>query len=826
MTHYDADATIVLIGMRGVGKTTLGLIAATSLRRAFVDADSAFQTLHGCTITAFVKDYVIACGGGVVEKPENREMLKQFRDRGHPIVHVVRDKKETLRYLVDETVRPSWGEEIRMVWTRREPWFESLCTHTIASLMAYPPPASPQFRMKHVETAFVRLLRSIFGFASSHVPVLPGPRPPPVTGLSSGEYGGYGASESEFGRGAKGPRTNFVALNFPDLTVVDPDTIRRVAAGVDCIELRVDTLLQRSSNISPESRSGTPSVGDDLARRIPSLHFVALCFGHLRRCSPLPILYTVRTTTQGGEFPDPHKAHPELMTQYLALLELGFKLGSEYVDVELALTDDTIKRLLMLRGSATQCLGADHDRQGLWKWNSNDVLDKYLRAARLGFDIIKLVSFPSAFEENIELLKFRTKVAELSKTGQVDRVIPLLAINLGKSGQMSRFLNPVFTPVTHPLLPGVAAPGQLTYKQTQQALFLSGLVLEKAFHVPSIAIQELFTKEAKTLGLAYTFNVRTEFDRDDLEQDFGGAFLGKVALPVHSLPTDQTAHATSAQASASGWADLIVPKCTEPTSYDVPPQPIRDFFKYTNVRVLALAEIITQNLSPINAVGLSTSALLVGLGDKDRSEVVEALSLVGARWALCFGCYSSGIHDDRQSHGQTRSRPTTPTSHRSTVLAMASASGAASSAPTSRPTTPLQHLPYPQQAPLSIVEISSLHPSASSFHLRKPPTIIVSASASDLTMPDFWFSSPTGGCALDLAAWQPNDASMTSHGNGIDGDSSNRAAPQHGVLSRAVEEPQGPGSKRRGGWQLLGVTELHAEVARQAFKALTGRRMS
>ncbi|KDE05103.1 shikimate kinase [Microbotryum lychnidis-dioicae p1A1 Lamole] len=182
---YDADATIALIGMRGVGKTTLGLIAATSLRRQFIDADSAFQTLHG-PITDFVKargwadfrdketailkqllhqyprDYVIACGGGVVEREENRSALRQFRASGHPIVHVVRDKEETIRYLVDENARPSWGEEIRAVWSRRTPYFEDLCSHTIVSLTAYPPPLSPQFLMKHVETAFVRLLRSIW----------------------------------------------------------------------------------------------------------------------------------------------------------------------------------------------------------------------------------------------------------------------------------------------------------------------------------------------------------------------------------------------------------------------------------------------------------------------------------------------------------------------------------------------------------------------------------------------------------------------------------------------------------------------------------------
>lgn len=48
---------------------------------------------------------VIACGGGVVEREENRLLLREFREAGAPIVHVTRDKEETLRYLVDETVR-------------------------------------------------------------------------------------------------------------------------------------------------------------------------------------------------------------------------------------------------------------------------------------------------------------------------------------------------------------------------------------------------------------------------------------------------------------------------------------------------------------------------------------------------------------------------------------------------------------------------------------------------------------------------------------------------------------------------------------------------
>lgn len=44
-TNFSPDASIVLIGMRGVGKTSLGLIASTTLRRTFIDCDSVFQTV-------------------------------------------------------------------------------------------------------------------------------------------------------------------------------------------------------------------------------------------------------------------------------------------------------------------------------------------------------------------------------------------------------------------------------------------------------------------------------------------------------------------------------------------------------------------------------------------------------------------------------------------------------------------------------------------------------------------------------------------------------------------------------------------------------------
>lgn len=615
--------------------------------------------------------------------------------------------------------------------------------------------------MKHVETGFVRLLRSIFGLASSHVPLLPGVRPSPIVGPSSGEYGGYGACESEMGRGVKGPRTSFVALNFSDLLAVSGDTIRRAASGVDGIELRVDNLIPSSPDTLPGSRGVSPnsSTHSGVPHR-PTHHFVSMCFAHLRRCSPLPIMYTVRTKSKGGSFPDPYD-DPLLLEEYTNLVELGFKLGAEYVDLEVPLSDATFGKLLALRGAATQCIASNHDQIGQYGWETAHIMDQYLRVARFGVDIIRMVHLPSSFNSNLEMLNFRKRVAGLEFN------IPLTTLNLGKTGQLSRFLNPVLTPVTHPLLPGVAAAGQLTFANHQQALFLSGLILEKIFYVPTTSVAELFTREATSLGLPFTFRVEERLPGRQAEKDFGGAFLGHRATPIVSIPFEDD---VTALARDSGWVDLIVPASTEPDTYDLPPASL-GYYKHTNVRVLALADVITQNLSPINAVGIHTSALLVGLNLKERMEAVEALTIVGARWVFLYKC-----------EGPKNVNP-------STTLP-------SSSQQPSRSSTPTPILPYPQRPPLVIHCLESF--SSPVLYSHRPPTIVI-ASSNAPPFPPTLFASPTGGAALDLSL-------------------------ERGRLREALAGKDGKSARE--GWHLLGPRDIEIDVERQAFRALTGRRMT
>ncbi len=90
---------VVLIGMPGAGKTSSGRALARMTRRPFIDLDDAFSVETGIDPATFIKTYgedafreqetailkgyasraglVIACGGGVVTRPENYAPLHQ-----------------------------------------------------------------------------------------------------------------------------------------------------------------------------------------------------------------------------------------------------------------------------------------------------------------------------------------------------------------------------------------------------------------------------------------------------------------------------------------------------------------------------------------------------------------------------------------------------------------------------------------------------------------------------------------------------------------------------------------------------------------------------
>lgn len=102
MTAAASTRHLVLVGLMGAGKSTVGAVCATRLGRPFVDTDhvveaAAGRTVHEIfdvdgedafralertavrTVATAPEPTVISCGGGVAIDPENRAVL---RDHG------------------------------------------------------------------------------------------------------------------------------------------------------------------------------------------------------------------------------------------------------------------------------------------------------------------------------------------------------------------------------------------------------------------------------------------------------------------------------------------------------------------------------------------------------------------------------------------------------------------------------------------------------------------------------------------------------------------------------------------------------------------------
>ncbi|KAK9456610.1 EPSP synthase-domain-containing protein [Dipodascopsis uninucleata] len=235
------------------------------------------------------------------------------------------------------------------------------------------------------------------------------------------------------------PKSFFLSLTYPDVSVMIP-TLSAVTAGVDALELRVDLLKP-----APYSK-------------IPSFDYVQEQIGILRKVTALPIIFTVRSEAQGGKFPN------DAAKEAMELMLLALKLGVEYVDVEMTWSDIIHEKIKEERGFS-KLIFSHHDFAGKYKWKNREWEYKYQFALQSGCaDVIKFVSMADSMEDNFQLEEFR----------RLHKKRPLIAINMGVKGQLSRVLNSTLTPVTHPLLPTKAAPGQISVDQILSAAEIIG----------------------------------------------------------------------------------------------------------------------------------------------------------------------------------------------------------------------------------------------------------------------------------------------------------------------------------------------------------------
>jgi len=499
----EVKKSIFIIGMRGAGKTTTGAWASRILGWPLVDLDTELERTEGMTIPEMLKDndwagfrrkelailqrmmqekpegHIFATGGGIVETPEARELLLQWQEEGMVLL-VTRDIDLVMEFLQIDKTRPAYVEDMMGVYLRRKPWFEA-CSNL------------------HYHSQPIDEKTAIAGWTS------------PLDDFARFLYtmtGRSGALSRVRERERTAGGSFFLALSTPNVRDVLP-TLAALTMGVDAVELRADLLVDPKSAVDGV-------VGEE---------FLVEQIAFLRASTSLPLIFTLRSVSQGGKFPD------GLVTEARALYRVALRMGFDFVDLELT-APAQVRDFVLAHRRMCLVIASHHDPHRALSWE-DDSWDPIFNSARQYGDIVKLVGLAHCPDDNDALTTWAKRSRSLYPT------IPLIALNMGPAGKPSRVANTFLTPVTHPALPAAAAPGQMSAAAIRLVRGLVGEIPTKHFWLFGCPIQQsrspaLHNTLFRLTGLPHTYALCETTRVEDVERvvrrpEFGG---GSVTIPL------------------------------------------------------------------------------------------------------------------------------------------------------------------------------------------------------------------------------------------------------------------------------------------------------
>lgn len=581
----NGNRSIIVIGMRAAGKSTLSKWMANYLNMKLVDLDTVFEEKYG-DIRPFIKEHgwakfreneamlmkqyvaecssghVISTGGGIVEGEESRQILKDYVKSDGIVLHLHRDLDETIVFLSSDTTRPAYVSEIKEVWLRREKWY-----HECSNYHFYSTHCNDETEFNQLRHSFINYLTTITGSMIKSVPK---------------------------------HRSFVVTLTCSDLNELTDD-LEEITAGCEAVELRVDLL----KDLSPS--------------------FVADQTATLRKHVSLPLVYTIRTESQGGKFPD---EEVDLLEE---LSYLGIKLGVDYLDVQLTNSEQLLKRIIE-RKAFTRILATFIDVSGTLRWTNAEFDNKYNQAIALNADLVQLIGRATSFQDNIELEYFKVNHKDT----------PLIAYNLGEQGKLSRVLNTGMMCVTSELLPGPNTDCALTVAESNKSFAEIGGLTKKRFTVVGTPIGHsrspfLHNAVYKKLNLPYEFD---KLETDDVEEvyeklmtkpDFGGL---AVTMP---LKLDIMKYVTELSESAQviGAVNTVIPVAGKPGQ-----------FRGDNTDWYGITSSFIRNGVP--SIGNSElNGLVVGSGGTSRAAAF-ALNQMGCKKIYMINRTTAKLHELRK----------------------------------------------------------------------------------------------------------------------------------------------------------------------------------
>jgi pentafunctional AROM polypeptide len=465
--------SLVILGMRGAGKTTLARAFSLSSGFHFIDVDHAIEAKIG-NIPLFIEKHswhsfrlveievfsnllecnptgcVIACGGGIVEYHENRTLLSKHGfvlQVKRCITDIVEDLSTEISTV---TSRPLASDsELRAIWLRRQQLYND-CSHFDFLI------PEGQRKWEEISARFCR-----------EIQLLVNPKRTKIIYHSLSQ-----------------PGTFFVSLTFSRPSSDQVTALKSACVGVDAIELRIDLLENQDNN------------------------FVEEYVSWIRTYTCLPIIFTVRSIKHGGRFPS------DDVKGFIRLLVLALRLYCDVIDIE---SHHDIALLQAIPGllHGPVIIGSSHTTK-------EDVSDFQLLNDQCDLGgishIKKIVNRSSSLFTTLSTCiqssqsKFAVgSTSQFSSTevlkgycdGEEFRGKPVILLSIGNPGKLSRVLNTVLTPVTHPDLPAAAAVGQMTTKEIQMCRNQLSVLEAKSFYLFGSTISHSLSPQIHNLLFSY-----------------------------------------------------------------------------------------------------------------------------------------------------------------------------------------------------------------------------------------------------------------------------------------------------------------------------------
>ncbi|CAG8395629.1 unnamed protein product [Penicillium salamii] len=744
-TGVQTNPSILIVGIRGTGKTSLAILAAAALGLGgVVDADHHFVKSTTLSRAEYVSTYgfekyrekelalmceilyehptqrIIVGGPGFAEGMSSSQL--KSATAGHPIIFVMRDPHEIDSALnVCDVAKVSRIQEAAYRHCRSLSSFEFYnLSEPRSAVVSDAPRKHPFLALKHAENDFVRLVHAIWNRDVCQR-------------LLQAHHSTFFLPENN---------RHSYALTLPIGSIAD----------ISCELPQTDLLADAVQLVVPmKGVNGCEYLDQTTATYITRQYYL------LRRHVKLPVIFHLDI---GNLQPE----QPGFWASYASWLCHALRLAPEYITLDLNCELDSAQSILCTRGSTKvigDCSSSTNDPAA---WESPGKIELVRKAEEWGCDLVRISQQCARPEDNRAVQRF---VVELERSGGT--FLPVIAYNRGPSGRSSCLANAILTPVTHDIIRAAEKAGyatkysdeMLTVQEAQRALFAS-------FELDHLVFGVFGSTEASSMApmmhnAAFSFcGMPHEFIKFPSmtlasvkaaihSPKFGGATVRYpfkqevISLVDHLSPEAQAIQAvnTLVPMRRDGLESFLLDRNRE--------GPVTAIFG-DNTDWIGIYRSVQQNMSPVNAAKRRRSALIIGAGGMARAAVYACLRLDVDHIFIQNRTHAHTEQLLRHFDGKVF-----PLHKVNTVRAQLdgssssgchSPSGFASS----------NSSPGPQAGPARVQAIDLLTDPCSAE--VEPPTIIISAIPRftkdgpvlpDSTLHHTWLSSPTGGVAVDLA---------------------------------------------------------------------------